>query len=80
MSTSTHQEKVVTTTRRKLTARMVAAAVLGAVLVLFAVLNSQDVRVHWLVTTTTGPLIIVILICGALGFAAGWLLVRRSSQ
>jgi uncharacterized integral membrane protein len=79
VSTGTEQEKLVTTTRGKLTARTVAAAVLGAVLVLFAVLNSQDVRVHWLITTSTAPLIIVIALCGLVGFAAGWLVARRSS-
>jgi uncharacterized integral membrane protein len=59
---------------------MIAAGVLGAVLVVFAVLNSQDVRVHWLVTTSTAPLIIVIVLCGVVGFAAGWLTSRRSAR
>jgi uncharacterized integral membrane protein len=80
VSTGAQQQKVVTTTRGKLTARMIAAGVLGAVLVVFAVLNSQDVRVHWLVTSSTAPLIIVIVICGAVGFAVGWLVSRRSAR
>ena len=48
-------------------ARVVAAAVLGALFALFAVLNSQSVRVHWLVTTTTLPLIVVIVLGALIG-------------
>ena len=48
-------------------ARVIAAAVLGAVFALFAVLNSQSVRVHWIVTTTSMPLIVVIVLGGLVG-------------
>lgn len=57
--------------------RVVAAAVLGGLLVLFAVLNSQTVRVHWIVTTTHVPLIVVIAACGLIGAAIVWLFGRR---
>jgi uncharacterized integral membrane protein len=59
---------------------MIAAGVLGALLVVFAVLNSQRVRVHWIVTTHTAPLILVIAASAVVGFAVGWLLHRRSSR
>lgn len=62
---------------RRATARTVAAAVLGVLLTLFAVLNSQTVRVHWVVTTTDVPLIVVIAVCGLIGAAIAWLFVWR---
>jgi hypothetical protein len=39
-------------TDRRARMRLAAAAVLGAALAPFAVLDSQTVRVHWIVTTT----------------------------
>jgi uncharacterized integral membrane protein len=52
-------------------------AVAGGVAVLFAVLNSQSVKVDWLVSTTRTPLIVVIVISAAVGHASGQLLARR---
>src|SRR5262249_20291968 len=62
---------------RRTTARLVAAVFLGAVLTLFAVLNSQTVRVHWIVTTTDVPMIVVIVVAGLLGALVSWLIARR---
>jgi uncharacterized integral membrane protein len=62
---------------RKATARLVAAVVLGALLALFAVLNSQSVRIHWIVTTTDVPMIVVIVACGLIGAGVSWLIARR---
>jgi uncharacterized integral membrane protein len=45
--------------------------------VLFAVLNSQTVKVHFLATTAGLPLIVVIVLCGVIGFVIGWLTSRR---
>ena len=56
---------------------MVAAIVLAVVLTLFAVLNSQRVRVHLIFGTTHLPMIVVIAICGLIGLAVGWLIGRR---
>ncbi len=56
------------------------AVVLVALVVLFAALNSQSVTIHWLVTTSQTPLIVVIVGCGLIGFAAGWLLARRAAR
>jgi uncharacterized integral membrane protein len=51
--------------------------VLGALIVLFAAVNSQTVTIHWIVTTSQTSLIVVIVGCGLIGFAAGWLFARR---
>lgn len=57
--------------------RLVAAAVLGGLLILFAALNSQSVRIHWLFTTTQVPLILVIVACGLIGAAIASLFAWR---
>jgi len=46
---------------------MIAAFLLGALAVLFAVLNLDEVEVNWIITTGSTPLIIVI----AASFLAG---------
>jgi len=66
--------------QRRLSASTVAALALGALLVLLAVLNGQSVTIHWIVTTTSAPLIVVIAGCGLIGFAVGWLLARRRAR
>jgi uncharacterized integral membrane protein len=66
---------------RRQRARLVAAAVLGALFALFAVLNSQSVRVHWLVTTTSLPLIVVIVVGALIGaLVCGLITWRRRRQ
>jgi uncharacterized integral membrane protein len=45
--------------------------------VLFAVLNGQTVKVHLIATTVHLPLIVVIVVCGVIGAALGWLVFRR---
>ena len=62
---------------RKATARLLAALVLGGLLALFAVLNSQSVQIHWIVTTTHLPMIVVIVGCGLIGAIVSWLIARR---
>jgi uncharacterized integral membrane protein len=70
----------VATSERKLSARTVLAVIIGGLAVLFAALNSQSVTTHWLIATTDTPLVIVIVGCALLGFAAGWLVARRSAR
>jgi uncharacterized integral membrane protein len=78
MSTATSQSiQGDTAHARRGTIRMLAAAVLGAALALFAAFNSQTVRVHWIVTTTHVPMIVVIVVCGLIGAAVTWLVGRR---
>lgn len=59
------------------TGRLLGAVVLGALLALFAVLNGQSVRIHWIVTTTHVPMIVVIVGCGLVGAICSWLIARR---
>lgn len=66
--------------RRRGSPTLVAAGVVGVVLVVFAVLNSQTVKIHWIVTTTRSPLILVIVVAGILGFAIGWFVSRRRAR
>lgn len=54
-----------------------AAGILGGLLVLFAVLNAQTVKVHLVATTLHLPLILVIAACVLVGFVIGWLVFRR---
>ncbi len=65
---------------RKLSSRAITATAIAGVVVLFAVFNDQTVTIHWVVTTTRTPLIVVIAACGLLGFAVGSLLARRAAS
>ncbi len=56
--------------------RAITAGVLTIVLLAFALLNLQTVRVHWIFATTHAPLIVVIAACGLVGLMIGWLLAR----
>lgn len=59
---------------------MITAVVLGVLIVLFAAVNSQTVTIHWIVTTTQTPMIVVIAGCGLVGFAVGYLFARRRAS
>jgi uncharacterized integral membrane protein len=54
-----------------LTRQRVAALILTVVAIVFAAVNSQTVKVDWIVTTTKSPLILVIIVAGLLGAAVG---------
>jgi uncharacterized integral membrane protein len=58
-------------------ARAIAVAILGGLLLVFAVLNLQTVRIHLIVTTVHWPLILVVIVCGLIGAALAWLILRR---
>jgi len=60
--------------------RMIAAGVIGAIVVAFAVINLNDVKVHWLIATGQTPLIVVIALAFLLGIAADRLLLRRAKR
>ncbi len=51
--------------------RVLVSVVIVAVLVLWALANTEEVAVDWLFDTTTGPLVVVIAISAALGFLLG---------
>jgi uncharacterized integral membrane protein len=48
-------------------ARSVVAITVAVLITLFAVLNVEDVRVHWIVGTSETPLIIVIAVSAIAG-------------
>jgi uncharacterized integral membrane protein len=59
---------------------LAAAAVVGALVTAFAVLNFNDVKVHWLVATGQTPLIVVIVLAFGLGGAVDRLLLVRARR
>jgi uncharacterized integral membrane protein len=65
--------------QRAMRKRIVALAI-AIVVVLFAVLNFGRVKVNWIVTTGHAPLIVVIIVSVALGFAADRLLIERNKR
>jgi uncharacterized integral membrane protein len=65
---------------RKERNRRIAALVVGVLIVVFALINTNKVKVHWLVTTTATPLIIVIAVSFILGLAGGYLLRGRRGK
>jgi uncharacterized integral membrane protein len=58
---------------RKVNVKFIAIGALGALLVLFALLNTHEVGVDWLFNTWSAPLILVIAISAVIGFALGFL-------
>jgi uncharacterized integral membrane protein len=57
-------------------ARLIAAGVIGALIVVFAVVNLNDVKVHWLIDTGQTPLIVVIAVAFLLGIVVDRLAIR----
>lgn len=57
--------------------RLAASFGLGALAVLFAVLNLDDVQVNWIIGTWDTPLIVVIALSLVVGAAIGWIISLR---
>jgi uncharacterized integral membrane protein len=57
--------------------RLIAMTLLGVAIVAFALLNLDEVEVHWLITTGSTPLIVVIVVSFLAGMLADRLLRRR---
>lgn len=60
-----------------------AFAILGVILIVFIILNAQEVEIDFIVATATAPLVFALAIAGLLGFGVGWLaprLRRRGSE
>jgi uncharacterized integral membrane protein len=86
-ASQTGQRPRATARRRQRTSaelvRLALAAVVGGLVLAFIVLNTQQVSVDWIVTTTKTPLIVVILISlavGGLSAAAALAKRKRSSD
>jgi uncharacterized integral membrane protein len=69
-----------TPAKRRDSARLIAAAIIGGVVAVFALLNLNDVKVHWLVATGQTPLIVVIALAFALGMLADRLVIIRARR
>ena len=69
-----------TVTRSRQRARVIAAGVVGAVVAAFALLNLNDVRVHWLFATGHTPLIVVIAFAFLLGVIVDRLALRATRK
>ena len=65
---------------RKDRARLYAGGLIGALLTAFALLNLDDVRVHWVIGTWHTPLFIVIVIAFLCGFAVDRLILRAKRR
>lgn len=66
--------------RRKEQARGLAAGVVVALVVVFGVLNTEKVKVDWIVFTSHTALIIVILVSFLLGAICGAAVWRRRQR
>ena len=60
--------------------RTLVALLLTVVVIVFAAINTQQVRVHWAVTTTRAPLVVVILVSGLIGAAIGAIVRHRHGR
>jgi uncharacterized integral membrane protein len=61
-------------------ARLYAGALIGALLIAFAVLNLDDVKVHWIIGTWHTPLFVVIVIAFFCGVAVDRLILRAQRR
>jgi uncharacterized integral membrane protein len=57
-------------------ARTIGLLGIGAIVVVFAIVNLDDVKVDWIVTSSSTPLIVVIVLSFVLGLVTG-LIGRR---
>lgn len=65
---------------RRISARQIGAIVLVAVVVVFALANTQDTKIDFIFGDVTLPLFVVIAVVGALGFGAGYLVRSRRDK
>lgn len=65
---------------RKERNRRIAALVVGVLIVVFAVVNTDKVKVDWVVASSSTPLIVVIAVSFLLGLAGGYLLRGRRAK
>jgi uncharacterized integral membrane protein len=70
-------EKTERRIRTRQTLRVLILLILAAVLVVWALANTDDVEVDWLFDTSTVPLVIVIAVSAVVGFVLGLLAGQR---
>jgi len=61
------------TVDKRATARLVVLALLLIWAIVFVVLNTDDVEVSFVFFTATTPLIVALVLVGAIGAVVGWL-------
>lgn len=66
--------------RRKMSGRQIGALVLVGIVVIFAVANTQDVKIDFVFGDVTLPLFVVIAVVGLIGFGAGYLVRGRRDK
>ncbi|HEX4034411.1 MAG TPA: LapA family protein [Solirubrobacteraceae bacterium] len=71
------QSALATRKGRSVTPKQTVSGVFIVVVVLFALLNLQDVTMHWIVGTTHTPLIIVVALSAVIGAAVGFVAGQR---
>jgi uncharacterized integral membrane protein len=62
------------------TTRLAVALVAGGLISVFALLNTGQVEVNWIIGTVETPLIIVIVVSLAVGGALGYAFARRGAK
>ncbi|HEX4186617.1 MAG TPA: hypothetical protein VHY83_01850 [Solirubrobacteraceae bacterium] len=66
--------------RRRERARTLALVALAVIITLFAVLNTADVEVNWIVGSSRAPLIIVIVVSLLVGIVLTHFVDRRAAK
>jgi uncharacterized integral membrane protein len=67
-------------TSRRMGAKQITVAVIAIILLVFALANLEDVKIDFVAADVTAPLVLVIVICAALGFVIGWFIGRRDNE
>ena len=62
------------------TTRLAVALVAGGLIAVFAVLNTDEVEVNWILGTAQTPLILVIVVSLLVGGLVGYVAARRGSR
>jgi uncharacterized integral membrane protein len=75
---SDEQQRQPAPSGRNVNPKLVVAAIVAVVLVLFAVLNTHDTNVDFIADSVNAPLIVVIVVSALLGMLLGALLRRRA--
>ena len=65
---------------RSLTPKQITSIVGVVVAVVFALINLQNVTMHWIIGTTHTPLIVLVAICLLVGGGVGFVLGRREHK
>jgi uncharacterized integral membrane protein len=66
--------------RKQVSRKQATVAVALVVVIVFALLNFQDVTMHWIVGTTHTPLIILVAVCLLIGLGVGFVVGQRRAR